>query len=105
MAVGIACLLLLAGFAINLPVFIAVIGAVLAYFFLAGDASPIIAAQRIIAKHHLRPRNPAILAESVANLPPIKTFNVEQKIGNWPDVQKTHFADGGLYDQITTKTK
>lgn len=48
MAVGIACLVLLAGFAINLPVFIAVIGSVLAYFFIAGDASPIIAAQRII---------------------------------------------------------
>lgn len=48
MAVGIACALLLVGFAINLPVFIAVIGAVLAYFFIAGDASPIIAAQRII---------------------------------------------------------
>ena len=48
MAVGISCLLLLAGFTINLPVFISVIGAVLAYFFLAGDASPIIAAQRII---------------------------------------------------------
>jgi tripartite ATP-independent transporter DctM subunit len=48
MAVGIACVLLLVGFAINLPVFIAVIGAVLAYFFIAGDASPIIAAQRII---------------------------------------------------------
>ena len=35
MAVGIACLLLLIGFAINLPVFIAVIGATLAYFFMA----------------------------------------------------------------------
>jgi tripartite ATP-independent transporter DctM subunit len=48
MAVGTACLLLLVGFAINLPVFLAVTGAVLAYFFLAADASPIIAAQRII---------------------------------------------------------
>lgn len=48
MAVGISCFLLLLGFAINLPVFISVIGAVLAYFFMAADASPIIAAQRII---------------------------------------------------------
>ena len=48
MAVGIACFILLAGFAINLPIFISVIGAVLAYFFMAADASPIIAAQRII---------------------------------------------------------
>jgi len=63
------------------------------------------AAQRIIAKHHLRPRNATILAESVANLPPIKTFNVEQRIGKWPEVQAKHFADGGVYDQITTKAK
>jgi sulfate transport system substrate-binding protein len=62
-------------------------------------------AQRIIAKHHLRPRNAEILKEAAADLPPIKTFNVEQKIGKWPDVQKTHFADGGIYDQITTKAK
>ena len=48
MAVGLSCLLLLIGFAINLPVFISVIGAVLGYFFIAADASPIIAAQRII---------------------------------------------------------
>lgn len=48
MAIGIACLILLVGFAINLPVFIAVIGSILAYFFIAGDASPIIAAQRIV---------------------------------------------------------
>ena len=48
MSVGIACLVLIIGFAINLPVFIAVISSNLAYFFLAGDANPMIAAQRII---------------------------------------------------------
>lgn len=48
MEVAISCITLLLGFAINLPVFISVLAAVLAYFFLAGDASPIIAAQRII---------------------------------------------------------
>jgi tripartite ATP-independent transporter DctM subunit len=48
MVVGISCLVLLIGFAINLPVFIAVIAAILSYFFLAGDASPVIAVQRIV---------------------------------------------------------
>ena len=48
MSVGIACLVLLVGFAINIPVFISVIAAILSYFFLAGDANPIIAAQRIV---------------------------------------------------------
>jgi sulfate transport system substrate-binding protein len=60
-------------------------------------------AQKIIAKHHLRPRNAAILQEAVAELPPIKTFDVEKKLGKWPELQKRHFADGGIYDQITTK--
>ena len=60
-------------------------------------------AQRIIAKHHLRPRNAAILKEAAAYLPPIKTFDAEQKLGGWPDLQKKHFADGGIYDQITAK--
>lgn len=60
-------------------------------------------AQRIIAKHHLRPRNAAVLNETAAGFPPIKTFTVEKRIGPWPDVQTKHFADGGIYDQITTK--
>jgi len=58
-------------------------------------------AQKIIAKHHFRPRSEAVLKE--ANLPAIKTFSVEDKLGPWASVQKTHFADGGIYDQITTK--
>jgi sulfate/thiosulfate transport system substrate-binding protein len=58
-------------------------------------------AQKIIAKHHFRPQNAAILKES--HLPEIRTFTVEDKIGPWAEVQKTHFADGGVYDQITAK--
>ncbi|MFA5956512.1 sulfate ABC transporter substrate-binding protein [Hyphomicrobium sp.] len=58
-------------------------------------------AQKIIAKHHFRPQNAEILKE--AHLPEIRTFNVEDKIGPWAEVQKIHFSDGGIYDQITTK--
>jgi sulfate transport system substrate-binding protein len=25
---------------------------------------------------------------------------VEKTFGDWPTVQKTHFADGGVFDQI-----
>lgn len=58
-------------------------------------------AQTIIAKHHFRPQNAEVLKQ--ANLPAIQTFKVEDKIGPWEEVQKIHFADGGIYDQITTK--
>lgn len=58
-------------------------------------------AQAIIAKHHFRPR----IALKDVTFPAIKTFAVEDKLGPWADVQKTHFADGGIYDQITVKTQ
>ncbi len=48
MGVTLSCLVLLGGFLINLPVFIAVVAAVLTYVFLSPDALPIFAAQRII---------------------------------------------------------
>lgn len=48
MNVAIACGVLLAGFAINLPVFISVLTAILSYFFLVADVSPMIAVQRVI---------------------------------------------------------
>lgn len=57
--------------------------------------------QKIIAKHHFRPQSAEVLKE--AHLPEIRTFSVEDKIGPWADVQKIHFADGGIYDQITAK--
>ena len=60
-------------------------------------------AQKIVAKHHFRPRNEAVRKEFAANFPAIKTFAVEDKLGSWADLQKTHFADGGIYDQITAK--
>jgi sulfate transport system substrate-binding protein len=59
--------------------------------------------QKIIAKHGFRPRNEAALAE--AKLPAVKTFRVEDKLGSWAEAQKKHFADGGVYDQVTTKIK
>ena len=48
MLVSFAALALLAGFAINLPVFVSVILSVLVYFFLSPDAMPVIAVQRMI---------------------------------------------------------
>ena len=30
-------------------------------------------------------------------------FTVDEKLGGWAAVQKTHFADGGIFDQIAVK--
>jgi sulfate transport system substrate-binding protein len=59
--------------------------------------------QEIIAKHYFRPRDPAVAKKYAARFPAIRTFTVEEKFGSWEAVQKTHFADGGVYDQITVK--
>lgn len=62
-------------------------------------------AQRIIAKHNFRPRSATVLKETASQFPAIKTFTVEDKVGAWADVQKLHFADGGIYDQVTTRNQ
>jgi len=56
--------------------------------------------QKIIAKHYFRPRSEAVLKANADRFPPVKAFKVEELLGKWPEVQKTHFADGGIYDQI-----
>ncbi|WDD95537.1 sulfate ABC transporter substrate-binding protein [Burkholderia sp. FERM BP-3421] len=63
------------------------------------------AAQEIIARHHLRPRDPEVLRKHAAEFKPLKTFSVEQVFGSWANAQKTHFADGGTFDQIIVDRK
>jgi sulfate/thiosulfate-binding protein len=57
-------------------------------------------AQDIIAANFYRPRNPASLKKYAANFPKIKLFTLSEVFGNWRTAQKTHFNDGGVFDQI-----
>ncbi|MEE1914133.1 sulfate ABC transporter substrate-binding protein [Aeromonas caviae] len=56
--------------------------------------------QRIIAKYHYRPSNPAILKETAAQFPNLALFTVKDLEGDWDKAQKKHFAQGGSFDQI-----
>lgn len=56
--------------------------------------------QEIAAKNYLRPRDPAIAAKYASQFPSVKTFTVESVFGSWRNAMKTHFADGGVFDQI-----
>ena len=56
--------------------------------------------QRIIAKYHYRPSNPAILKETAAQFPQVALVTVKDLEGDWDRAQKKHFAQGGLFDQI-----
>jgi sulfate transport system substrate-binding protein len=55
--------------------------------------------QRIVGKNHYRPRSPAILAE-FSEFPKVELFNMADFAGDWRTVQKKHFDDGGVFDQI-----
>ncbi|MEI8032965.1 MAG: sulfate ABC transporter substrate-binding protein [Chlorobiaceae bacterium] len=59
-------------------------------------------AQDIIAENYYRPRNPAALKKYAANFPKIKLFDLSEVFGDWRTAQKTHFKDGGVFDQIYT---
>ena len=61
--------------------------------------------QEIAARHGLRPRNPKVLAAHAKAFPKVDTFTVDDLFGGWKTAQKTHFDDGGTYDQILATTK
>lgn len=61
------------------------------------------AGQEIAARHNLRPRDEKVLARHAKDFPKVSTFTVDQVFGSWTAAQKTHFDDGGTYDQIISK--
>jgi sulfate/thiosulfate-binding protein len=56
--------------------------------------------QEIGAQNFYRPRNPEILAKYASQFPKLKLFTVDDTFGGWQKAQQTHFADGGIFDQI-----
>lgn len=62
------------------------------------------AGQEIAAKHGLRPRSEKILAAHGKEFPKVSTFTVDEVFGSWKQAQKTHFDDGGVYDQVLAAT-
>src|SRR5437867_680342 len=56
--------------------------------------------QEIVAKHHYRPRLETIAQKYVRDFPKLNLFTIDEVFGGWQKAQKTHFADGGIFDQI-----
>ena len=56
--------------------------------------------QDIIAKNYYRPSVDKFARKYAAQFPNIKLFTLDQVAGNWTQAQKTHFADGGVFDQV-----
>jgi sulfate/thiosulfate-binding protein len=56
--------------------------------------------QEISAKHYYRPRLATVAKKYAGNFPKVKLFTIDEMFGGWSKVQKVHFDDGGVFDQI-----
>ena len=56
--------------------------------------------QDIAAKWFYRPRSEAVAARYASQFPALKLFTVPEKFGSWAAAKATHFADGGVFDQV-----
>jgi sulfate transport system substrate-binding protein len=57
-------------------------------------------AQEIAARHHFRPRNREVLTRYRSKFPDIRALTIDADFGGWAAAQKTHFAEGGVFDQM-----
>jgi len=58
--------------------------------------------QEIAARHFYRPRDAKVAARYARQFAQSKLITVDEVFGGWRTAQKTHFADGGVFDQIFT---
>ena len=55
--------------------------------------------QALAAEHYLRPRSPEVASRYANRFPQLELLTIAD-FGGWAAAQKTHFADGGIFDQI-----
>jgi sulfate transport system substrate-binding protein len=56
--------------------------------------------QAIAAKNYYRPRLESVVKKYASTFPKITLVTIDDVFGGWQKAQKTHFADGGVFDQI-----
>ncbi|HSW05526.1 sulfate ABC transporter substrate-binding protein [Aquabacterium sp.] len=59
--------------------------------------------QDIAARNYYRPSDAATAAKYARQFPKVNLFTINDVFGGWAKAQKTHFADGGVFDEIYTK--
>ena len=57
-------------------------------------------AQEVIARHYYRPRDTQVAARYAQQFPGLTLATVAD-FGGWQKVQREHFADGAIFDQIS----
>ena len=58
--------------------------------------------QEIAARNFYRPRDAAVAAKYAKQFPAVRMVTIDADFGGWRNAQKTHFDDGGIFDQIYT---
>jgi sulfate/thiosulfate transport system substrate-binding protein len=61
--------------------------------------------QQIAARHHYRPRSAAVAARHAGEFPALELFTVDDVFGGWAAAQRTHFDEGGVFDQIAQQDR
>lgn len=56
--------------------------------------------QEIIARHYYRPTLASVVQKYEASFPKLELFTINDLFGGWQAAQKTHFNEGGVFDQI-----
>nr|WP_263326493.1 sulfate ABC transporter substrate-binding protein [Neobacillus sp. Marseille-Q6967] len=56
--------------------------------------------QEIAAKNYYRPRSEKVAEKYADQFPDIELFTIDEVFGGWKKAQKTHFDDGGVFDEI-----
>jgi sulfate/thiosulfate-binding protein len=56
--------------------------------------------QEIAARNYYRPRDPEVAKKYAANFAKVDLFTIDDVFGGWTRAQKTHFAEGGVFDQV-----
>jgi sulfate transport system substrate-binding protein len=56
--------------------------------------------QEIAARNYYRPTNAKVAAKYAGQFPKVALFTINDAFGGWQKAAKTHFADGGTFDQI-----
>lgn len=56
--------------------------------------------QKIAAENFYRPRLQAVAKKYENKFQKVKLFTIDEEFGGWQKAQKTHFADGGTFDQL-----
>lgn len=59
--------------------------------------------QEIAAKNYYRPTSEAVAKKYESQFPKVNLIKIDEAFGGWQKAQKTHFSDGGTFDQIYQK--